>query len=597
MLFLFVILSMHPSRFTLKVSPFKIQNLFYPRFYEKVVRWFQKRGRTLPNETFPSEKHYNVHHSAVLATPHLVPKPSPRQKQRSSISIFKQPSLVQNKSFSRENSLATSEGASSIRSVGPSPQLVAADRISPVQPPQPSHTKVRGALSSTTSTLSSGSATAPACNNGQSMESGYYSFSTCSSPAVSIGRHSPSLFKRDHRTRFRFFTRAFKAVKGKGKSLSEEVPELKTREEIWHLQSNEEDVADGKRRLFQSKHSMFHAAVDEEENVDPRCVSRSSSCYSSSVFSGSMVSLPHSDTHEMVALTLGDFRFKYSELEFQHSLSSSSGGQIHTGKCQVWDVNIHSCIPKNDEEVREWLSDVRRLTQIRHENIVLYMGACVEPPKFAIITSLINSESLYSHTVFQGSRLTASKKLSILRQTSNALSYLHCKGIIHGRLSSHNIFLETTVKVSLLDYAPSSLNLQFYSPEIVRSITCNDRSMWEKSPEGDVFAFGSVMFQLSTQKLPLDNLPSQTVFYQMGKGDLPKHLPSTHLNPGLSKIIKSCWNPDPELRPTFPELCRLLQPLLNSIGARRHSLSEPRSLDKVGQSSLSRFLYTEQHKL
>ena len=582
------------ANFCFMFSFLKIKNISF-RFYEKVVRWFQRRGRNLPTETFPSEKHCNVHHSAVLATPHLVQKSSPKPSLKSTVSILKQPSIVQVKSFSRDNSLATSEATSSIRSVGPSPQrMICQERISPGHP---SHSKVRGALSSTTSTLSSGSATAPACSNGQSMESGYYSFSTCSSPAVSVGRHSPSFFKRDRRSRFRFLSRALKIVKGKGKSLSEEVPEVKPREDIWNVRSIEDNVADGKRRLFQSKQSMFHSAVDEEENIEMRCSSRASSSYNSSVFSGSLNSLSHSDTHEMVALTLGDFRFKYSELEFHHSLTSGSGGQIHTGKCQVWDVNIHSSVPKNDEEVREWLSDVRRLTQIRHENIVLYMGACVEPPKFAIITSLINCESLYAHTVFQGSRLRATKKLSILRQTANALSYLHCKGIVHGRLSSHNIFLETTVKVSLLDYGSSSLNLQFYSPEIVRNITSDDRSVWEKSKKGDVFAFGSVIYQLSTQKLPLDNHPSQTVLYQMGLGYLAKHLPSAHLNPGLSRIIDGCWNQDPEKRPTFPELCRQLLPLLNSIGARRHSLSEPRSLDKVGQSEPPRFLYTEKHKL
>ena len=35
--------------------------------------------------------------------------------------------------------------------------------------------------------------------------------------------------------------------------------------------------------------------------------------------------------------------------------------------------------------------------------------------------------------------------MSILMQTANALSYLHAKDIIHGRLSAQNIFLENKV--------------------------------------------------------------------------------------------------------------------------------------------------------
>ena len=55
----------------------------------------------------------------------------------------------------------------------------------------------------------------------------------------------------------------------------------------------------------------------------------------------------------------------------------------------------HSNQHRNDQEVQAWLADVRALTDIRHENVVLYMGACVEPPKFAIITSPIKVKSYF----------------------------------------------------------------------------------------------------------------------------------------------------------------------------------------------------------
>ena len=40
--------------------------------------------------------------------------------------------------------------------------------------------------------------------------------------------------------------------------------------------------------------------------------------------------------------------------------------------------------------------------------------------------------------------------MSILMQAANALSYLHAKDIIHGRLSAQNIFLENKVLSSSL---------------------------------------------------------------------------------------------------------------------------------------------------
>ena len=82
------------------------------------------------------------------------------------------------------------------------------------------------------------------------------------------------------------------------------------------------------------------------------------------------------------------FRIKHSELEFGQVIKTGPQSSIHQGRWHG-EVVIHSCAPRDDEEVQSWLADVRALTHIRHENVVLYMGACVEPPKFAIITSPI----------------------------------------------------------------------------------------------------------------------------------------------------------------------------------------------------------------
>ena len=593
-----------------------------PRFYEKVVRWFRrKRGKDFPaNDAFPTEKHSNAHHNAVLAgrpwaaaAAAQSPILSGHKNLRYSTPRSPRPRLVQS---SLTTTVSSSEGGhGSPRSLSGGRPAAAtpstAGRLSPVVNSGGGHLGGCGGrlpLSSTNSTGSTGSAAAHQQQRGLSMESGYYSFSTCSSPASVGGQSSsPSVFRRERSTRFRFLTRAFKAaVKGNGKSLSEEIPEAAGEDnDHWQFRSTENatDVADDRRRMFQSRTSAFHSAVNEEDgggvgddDADDqedflRTESRTSSYCNSSVFSGSQSSLPPVDTHEIVALTLGDFRIKYSELQFAQRLSSTqqrSGGggfqeAVHAGKCQVWDVNIHSCCPRNDEEVRRWLADVRRLTQIRHENIVLYMGACVEPPRFAIITSRIKAESLYTHTVAAGrSRLSPANKLAILRQTANALSYLHCKGILHGRLSTHNIFLESSVKVSLLDYAPSLLNLQYLSPELARRLPFQPDAP-DKSKEGDIFAFGSVMYHLVTGRLPLDNLPAQAALFLVGQGDLVSHLSAASLNPGLTRMIERCWNKSAELRPSFPVLCSLLQPLASSIRARKHSLSEPRNLDQAGR--------------
>ena len=136
-----------------------------------------------------------------------------------------------------------------------------------------------------------------------------------------------------------------------------------------------------------------------------------------------------SDTAELVQLTLGDFRIQHSELQFGGTLVDTETGGIHTGRWRLYiiyldmvqyphrwhgEVVIHSYKPRDDAEVgvstvssvqtpplqvRAWLATVRCLAHIRHESVLLYMGAAVDPPRFAIVTSPVKVGQLSGEAV------------------------------------------------------------------------------------------------------------------------------------------------------------------------------------------------------
>lgn len=47
---------------------------------------------------------------------------------------------------------------------------------------------------------------------------------------------------------------------------------------------------------------------------------------------------------------------------------------------------IHTRRRSTKKDVEEFLKEVSVLSMIRHENVVLFMGACLEPPNLAVIT-------------------------------------------------------------------------------------------------------------------------------------------------------------------------------------------------------------------
>ena len=147
--------------------------------------------------------------------------------------------------------------------------------------------------------------------------------------------------------------------------------------------------------------------------------------------------------------------------------------------------------------------------------------------------------------------------------------------------------METKVKVSLLDYAPTSLNLQYYAPEICRQLDTALPTRPPSTPEGDVFAFGVLSYLLCTGRLPLASLPAHSTLYLMGSGkslssllsSLPPCLPSS-----LASLVCQCWAPAPR-RAAAPHLCSLLQPA--KMGDKKLSISEPRRLDLLGRPAAS----------
>ena len=139
----------------------------------------------------------------------------------------------------------------------------------------------------------------------------------------------------------------------------------------------------------------------------------------------------------------------------------------------------------------------------------------------------------------------SSLRMSILMQVANALSYLHAKDIIHGRLSSQNIFLENKVLVSMLDYAPTTLNLQYCPPEIGRVLNpdtfCSNPA---KTKAGDVFSFGTLIYLLFIGRLPFDDLVVPELLSRVSSGHFPSLLLS--MNSNLALIIR--WNVNYDFR-------------------------------------------------
>jgi kinase suppressor of Ras 2 len=198
-------------------------------------------------------------------------------------------------------------------------------------------------------------------------------------------------------------------------------------------------------------------------------------------------------------------------IQFKEKIGESRIGEIHKGHWHG-EVLIYTYTRSGDGRSKhpnmvEFTRHLAQLTKVRHENIMLFMGACIEPNHMSVITSMQKGLSLHDTLYVKQRSLTFPAKLNILRQVAQAMGYLHARGIVHGKISSNNIIVENKVKICLMDQGVNSRlpqsnqhmllprrHLTYLSPELIRSLCVfaapNYHIAAPFTKESDTYAFG-----------------------------------------------------------------------------------------------------------
>ncbi|CAH8490753.1 unnamed protein product [Schistosoma rodhaini] len=149
-----------------------------------------------------------------------------------------------------------------------------------------------------------------------------------------------------------------------------------------------------------------------------------------------------------------EFNIPFNDIKLLRCLQKGERKAIYKGQWHG-EVDVHIFEDLSLTERKRFWQDVTRLMMTRHENIALFMGVCVDPPSFAIVTSASKGVSLYNKLHIKREKLSLTMRIYLLRQLANAMTYLHSRNnpIIIRRLSSKNIFLKPKMNLYLMDYS------------------------------------------------------------------------------------------------------------------------------------------------
>ncbi|XP_057665960.1 kinase suppressor of Ras 2 isoform X2 [Diorhabda carinulata] len=239
------------------------------------------------------------------------------------------------------------------------------------------------------------------------------------------------------------------------------------------------------------------------------------------------------------SLSMREWDIPYDELKMNDIIGTGRFGTVYRGQwhgdvaVKVLNVNYL----KDEKTLEQFKNEVSTFRKTRHENLILFMGACMKPPKLAIVTSLSKGLTLYTHIHLRKDKFNMNKTTNVAQQISQGMGYLHAKGIIHKDLKSKNIFVENG-KVVITDFGLFSVTklcfgnrrtdslgippgwLCYLAPEIMRSLHAHQPHDEELpfSKASDVYAFGTVWYELLCGEWPFKGQPPEAVIWQVGKG-------------------------------------------------------------------------------
>lgn len=104
------------------------------------------------------------------------------------------------------------------------------------------------------------------------------------------------------------------------------------------------------------------------------------------------------------------------------------------------------------------MKEVEIISDLKHPNIVLYMGMCITASRYTLITEYMENGSLYDQLHQKKKKFTEVEKIEIAYEIVKGMVYLHnMKKILHRDLKSSNVLIgEDWNQVKLCDFGLSA---------------------------------------------------------------------------------------------------------------------------------------------
>ncbi|XWS39807.1 hypothetical protein CRYUN_Cryun18bG0086200 [Craigia yunnanensis] len=206
-----------------------------------------------------------------------------------------------------------------------------------------------------------------------------------------------------------------------------------------------------------------------------------------------------------------ELRFATSNFAYEGLLGEGGFGKVYLGFLRDMNCNIavKRITPQSQQGVKEYASEVRTISRLRHRNLVQLIGWCHDNQELLIVYEFLPNKSLDYHLFREPCLLTWEKRYKIAMGLASALFYLQeeCEQcVLHRDIKSSNVLLDLSFNAKLGDFGLARLvdhgqgsrttimlgTDGYVAPECLET--------YKAIKESDVYSFGIVALEIASGK-------------------------------------------------------------------------------------------------
>ena len=208
----------------------------------------------------------------------------------------------------------------------------------------------------------------------------------------------------------------------------------------------------------------------------------------------------------------------------------------------------------SSEAVARFLQEAKAASALNHPNICTIHSIEEVDGRQFIVMERVDGMTLREKIAAGSMQMTDCITYAI--HIADGLSKAHEKGIVHRDIKSDNIMVTKDGLVKIMDFGLAKLRgvssltkegstvgtLSYMSPEQLHGLEPDHRT--------DIYAFGVLLFEMITGKLPFQGMHEAAIMYEIANAVPPA--PSTlrvDVDPRIEKIVLACLAKDREKRP------------------------------------------------